>query len=230
MTALRGAGVLAIWNGITPGQDAEFIRWHVTEHIPERLSVPGFRSARRYVALAGHPAYFNFYEVDDPGVLTSDAYLKRLNEPSVWTQAIVPYFTDTSRTLCRVVESMGQGVGRAMVTLQLAGVVTPALRSLVAQLADCPDICAVHLLEQAQDAAPATRESQMRDKLDHSAAVIILIEGAVPDTVTAAVDAVAGDAAVLAATGALPLQRGLYTLDFMMDCPTAVPNSSRGLT
>ena len=26
MTALRGKGVLAIWNGIAPGQDAEFIR------------------------------------------------------------------------------------------------------------------------------------------------------------------------------------------------------------
>jgi hypothetical protein len=32
--ALMGKGVLAIWNGITDSAEAEFIRWHIQEHIP----------------------------------------------------------------------------------------------------------------------------------------------------------------------------------------------------
>lgn len=222
MTALRGAGVLAIWNGIAPGQDAEFIRWHITEHIPERLSVPGFRRARRYVALQGYPAYFNFYEVDDPQVLSSENYLARLNKPSDWTRSIVPHFTDTSRTLCRVVDSLGHGVGRAMLTLQLSGKVTPELRRLVAQIAESPDVCAVHLLEQAHDSVPVTQEARMRDRPDQSVGLILLIEGAVPERVAAVADGVASDAAISAITGAGPLMRGLYCLDFLMDCPDAV--------
>lgn len=222
MTAVRGKGVLAIWNGIAPGQDAEFIRWHVTEHIPERLSIPGFRRARRYVALEGHPAYFNFYEVDDAQVLSSETYLARLNQPSDWTQSIVPHFADTSRTLCRVVDSLGHGVGRAMLTLQLSGQVTPALRRLVAQIAESPDVCAVHLLEQAHDSVPVTQEARMRDRPDQSAGLILLIEGAVPERVAAVSKGAASDAAIAATMGTEPLIRGLYCLDFLMDCPDAV--------
>ncbi|WP_265502658.1 DUF4286 family protein [Paracoccus beibuensis] len=221
MTPLRGQGVLAIWNGIAPGHDAEFLRWHVGEHIPERLSVPGFRRARRYVALKAEPAYFNFYEVDDPSVLSSSAYLARLNDPTPWTQSVVPYFTDTARTLCRVADSRGHGVGRAMVALRLPSPETPALSALVAELVADPDICAVHLLEQAEAPAASTREQQMRAQPDETVAAILLIEGADPQAVAQAADRLADDTAITRAIGALPLRRGLYTLDFLMDCPLA---------
>ena len=35
---LLGTGVLAIRNGLAPGYDAEFVEWHVKEHIPERVA------------------------------------------------------------------------------------------------------------------------------------------------------------------------------------------------
>ena len=54
--ALRGKGALAIWNGIADGVDADFIEWHVKEHMPERVGLPGFLSGRRYTAIDGHPA------------------------------------------------------------------------------------------------------------------------------------------------------------------------------
>ena len=65
--ALLGTGVLAIWNGIDPEAEADFVAWHVREHIPERVVLPGFRRGRRYVALDGEPAYFNFYETEFAG-------------------------------------------------------------------------------------------------------------------------------------------------------------------
>lgn len=221
MSPLRGAGVLAIWNGIEPGHDAEFLRWHVNEHIPERLSVPGFRRARRYVAHRADPAYFNFYEVDAPSVLTSGSYLARLNDPTPRTQATVPHFRQTSRTLCRVVASIGHGIGRAMVTVPLMGAVTPALGALAAELAADEDVCAAHLLERAEAPAAPTREQQMRNHPDEEVAAILLIEGPDPHALWTAAERLAGDAAIEAASGAPPQRRGLYLLDFLMDCPSA---------
>lgn len=213
---LLGRGVLAIWNGIAPGQDAEFLRWHVAQHIPERLSVPGFLRARRYVALEGTPRYFNFYEVDGPEVLSSEAYLARLNDPTDWTRRVVPHFIDTSRTLCRVVQSLGHGIGGTMATLRLDA---PAdtLRPVQDLLAQTPDISGVHLLARAVTAASGTRESAMRAQPDGSSATILLIEGAAPAAVKATLDDLLPDDKLRELTGGAAPQRGLYQLDFLMD-------------
>ena len=80
--ALLGAGALAIWNGIDPEVEAESVAWYVHEHMPERGGLPGFLRGRRYVALDGEPAYFNFYEIVSSSVLTSPLYLAWLNDPS----------------------------------------------------------------------------------------------------------------------------------------------------
>jgi hypothetical protein len=40
--SLLGKGVLAIWNGIAPEAEEDFVAWHVREHIPERVALPGF--------------------------------------------------------------------------------------------------------------------------------------------------------------------------------------------
>ena len=63
--ALLGSAVLAIWNGIDADAEADFVRWHIKEHIPERVGLLGFRRGRRYVALEGTPKFFNFYETDN---------------------------------------------------------------------------------------------------------------------------------------------------------------------
>lgn len=218
---LRGQGVLAIWNGATPGFDAEFIHWHVNEHIPERLSVPGFLRARRYAALEGTPAYFNFYEVASPDVLTSEAYLARLNAPTEWTQKVLPNFTDMSRTLCQVVESAGAGVGGFVCALRLS-TDADALKGLVAELVGSRDICAAHLLGASGAVASPTAEARMRGRPDQTAASILLIEGASAQALKAAAEAGgASDAAILRRSGAAPEYRGLYQLDFLMDGDSA---------
>src|SRR4029453_7975918 len=89
---LAGSAVLASWNDIAPGGDAEFDHWHTTEHIPERVSVPGFLRGRRYNAIAGNPTYFTLYETDTVAVLQSPAYLARLNAPTPWTAKCIQLF------------------------------------------------------------------------------------------------------------------------------------------
>jgi hypothetical protein len=62
--ALRGTGILAVWNDTAPAGDAEFSDWHTREHVPERVAVPGFLSGRRYSTVSGSPKYFTLYETE----------------------------------------------------------------------------------------------------------------------------------------------------------------------
>ena len=74
------AGILAIWNDFAPEGYEHFERWYNREHLQERVGVPGFRFGRRYELVSGGDRrFFAFYEVDSPAVLTSPAYLERLN-------------------------------------------------------------------------------------------------------------------------------------------------------
>ena len=42
----------------------EHDRWHTQEHLPERLSIPGFNRGTRWIAAAGGPRYVVLYEVE----------------------------------------------------------------------------------------------------------------------------------------------------------------------
>ncbi|ETX27833.1 hypothetical protein RISW2_10900 [Roseivivax isoporae LMG 25204] len=207
--------MLAIWNGIAPDHEAEFLRWHVREHIPERLSVPGFLRARRYAAHGAHPAYFNFYEVESPGVLASEPYRARLDDPTEWTRQVVPHFTDTSRTFCVVADSRGHGVAGFLLALRLQA--STGLCSIVDALAAAEDVSAVHLLERTEAATAGTAESAMRSSPDGSSAAILLIEGVAATPLLAAAERYASDGAIRSATGSALAARGLYQLDFLMD-------------
>ena len=80
-------GLLLTMTEPPPRLEEEFNAWYDDEHMAERLAVPGFRSARRWVADAkpGEGKYLATYELDSPGVLTSAVYLARLNNPTPWS-------------------------------------------------------------------------------------------------------------------------------------------------
>ena len=71
-----------------PGMEEEFNAWYDEEHLPERLAIPGFRSARRWVGDGppGAGRYLATYELDCAAVLDSPAYLARLNAPTPWSR------------------------------------------------------------------------------------------------------------------------------------------------
>jgi hypothetical protein len=68
--------------------EEEFNAWYDDEHIAERLAVPGYRSARRWVAQGppGQGKYLATYELDTAAVLQSPEYLQRLNDPTPWSR------------------------------------------------------------------------------------------------------------------------------------------------
>lgn len=103
---------------VVPDGILEHDDWHTHEHLPERLSIPGFVRGTRWVARHGQPRYFVMYEVDELHTLTSAAYLDRLNHPSPWTSKIMNYYRGMTRGFCTVACSYGVGMGQAGLLLR----------------------------------------------------------------------------------------------------------------
>ncbi len=97
-----GRAALGIWMTIDPAKAADFNAWYPRQHLPERLSVPGFLRGRRYAAVEASQPYFTLYELAAPEVTTSAAYLERLNAPTDWTRRVLPTITTFVRNAYRL--------------------------------------------------------------------------------------------------------------------------------
>ena len=89
--------------------EEEFNAWYDTEHLPERLAIPGFRSARRWVASCapGEGKYLATYELDSAGVLQSPAYLERFANATPWTRRCLGRCVVFRRWACEQVQPGG---------------------------------------------------------------------------------------------------------------------------
>jgi hypothetical protein len=194
--SLAGLGAVCIWHDLLPEAKEEFYQWHNREHMPERVAIPGFRTGRRYIALAGTPEYFNLYEADSVDVLGGSDYLNRLNAPTEWTRRVVPSFRNVSRSICRVAYTSGVGQGGFMLTLRFD--VAPAerlsveaalTRRLMPPLAERKGISGVHLCLADDDISKIdTAEKKTRTDGTLVPAWIVLIEGNAAADVQAAGD------------------------------------------
>lgn len=81
-------GLLLTMTEPPPAMEEEFNAWYDDEHMGERLSIPGFRSARRWVAdvPAGQGKYLATYELDAPEVLASEKYLFHFKNQTPWSK------------------------------------------------------------------------------------------------------------------------------------------------
>src|SRR4051794_28613422 len=121
MAAATGTlpGILAIFNNVAPGREAEFEEWFQHEHLAERIAVPGFLLGRRYEALSGAPRFFNFYLTQSPEVLKSAAYLERLDHPTPQTHKIMSeIFKDMIRTVCHRTLRLGAMRGSSAIAVR----------------------------------------------------------------------------------------------------------------
>ena len=179
---LLGPVAMLLSFDIAPEAISEHDDWHSHEHLPERLSIPGFLRGTRWVAVRGEPRYCVLYEVAALAVLTSEAYLERLNHPTPWTASMMRHYRGMSRGFCNVSGSFGAGMGPFARLLRFkpqAGATTRIrnwlLESALPLLPPKPGICSVHLLEGA--ATPAmTNEQRIRGN-DSGVDWAILITG-----------------------------------------------------
>jgi hypothetical protein len=181
--ALAGGGAVAIWHDIAPEGRAAFYAWHGSEHMPERVGIPGFLRGRRYVALRGTPEFFNLYETSTADVVKGADYLARLNAPTPWTVSTVRHFRKVARSLCEVAASAGVGQGGLVATFRYdvddarAAVHRSRMARSVAEWAAEPGIAGCHLLvADAAASAVETAEKRARGEATEVPRWILLVE------------------------------------------------------
>ena len=106
-----GSGLLAVWMQVAPFLEDDLNAWYQKEHIQERLYIPGFLNARRYVNEAER-RYIALYDLDKPEVLQSEAYLTARNNPTPWTNRIMAALTENVRNEYELVQSIGEAPGQ----------------------------------------------------------------------------------------------------------------------
>ena len=99
-------GLLLTMTEPPPDMEEEFNAWYDSEHLPERLSIKGFRSARRWVidCKPGEGKYLATYELDSPTVLTSKEYLSFYENPTPWTKRCLDRTVVFKRWACEQIE------------------------------------------------------------------------------------------------------------------------------
>lgn len=166
---MLGRAAMLLFFDIAPEAIAEHDDWHTHEHLPERLSIPGFVRGTRWVSLrGGQSRYFVIYEVSDVDVLTSAPYLQRLNNPTPWTKKMMPSYRGMTRGFCAVTGSAGVGLGNAALAVRFRPGDASALRAWLLKdvmpgLSSRPGLGGCTLFESAA-AAPMTKEQSIRGK------------------------------------------------------------------
>ena len=157
----QGNGVLAIWNDCAAGYEEEYETWYQFEHMPERLAIPGFLRGRRYERVQGGPTnFFTYYVTADPDVLFSEAYIGRLNNPTLTTKRMMTEaFKHMSRTVCRVASIVGKARGSFAVTSAMTE--RNDLTKLQSYAAR-PDIARAELWLASNNSVTPSEEEQLR--------------------------------------------------------------------
>lgn len=162
---LLGKAAMLLTFDVEQAAVAEHDDWHTHEHLPERLSIPGFRRGTRWVAIHGAPRYAVLYEVDRLETLASGSYVERLNNPTPWTSTMMTHYRAMSRGLCTVERSCGLGMGHfaLLIRFKPASDLSPSLpgwlsEEAMANLAARPGLGSIHLLRSAL--APAMTSEQ----------------------------------------------------------------------
>ncbi len=191
---LLGSAAMLLSFDIEADAIDEHDRWHTHEHLPERLSIPGFRRGTRWIANGGGPRYMVLYEVESLATLASEAYLARLNHPTPWTQRMMPHYRGMTRGLCTVAGSFGLGQGGAAALIrfnpaasQSASLFRWLLEEALAAVPQLPGLGSAHLLQGAQTAA-MTNEQRIRGA-DRGVDTAIIITGYGSDAVAACANA-----------------------------------------
>jgi hypothetical protein len=179
---MLGSAAVAIWCDVALDVKAEFDDWHVHEHLPERLAIPGFLRGSRWVSLDGRNSYCMLYEAASLDTVSSGPYLERLNHPSAWSRKMMPHHRNMTRSLCHVQSSHGAGLGGALLTVRLspeAGTAADLERWLSSLLPALPaqrGLVAAHFLKAEKPPATQTTEQKIRGG-DGAADWILLVNG-----------------------------------------------------
>lgn len=115
----NGTAFLALWNNISDaGRRHEYEQWHLFEHVPERVALPGFVGADRYRSFGADPGYFTVYHLDDLSALESTSYRDVFTNPTPWSARMRPVLSDFYRLPCLLSGSVGTSRAPFLITVR----------------------------------------------------------------------------------------------------------------
>lgn len=226
---LAGTGAVIVWNDIAPELRDEFFEWHPRQHMPERLSLPGFIRGRRCIATGTGVEFLTLYEVRDLTVLDSEAYRTRLANPAAWSLKVMPGFRNNVRGGCRVEYTGGHVMGGFIDSLRLEAGDADARARLVETLRNewlpgllrLPRVSGVHLC--VNDAGLSGGQVGARQgRFITQPDLVVLVEGSTAEGVTAASAHVDDDALIRLGAKA-PAQRDRFHLEYSLQALEGVP-------
>jgi hypothetical protein len=218
---LLGKAVMINWSDVAPEHRQAYYEWHSREHMVGRVSIPGFKRGRRYIAAKASRDFLVCYEVENVDVLTSKAYLDKANAPSALTQRTTPYVLNATRGLAHVRLSTGIGTGGYALTLRFDP--EPAredeleafLRDALPAITDRPDVTGAHWCVadvEASSIVPVERQGRPT-KIPNW---IVVLEGVSPDSVNAACDRHLSADLLRSHGCAAAIERDTYQLQIMV--------------
>jgi hypothetical protein len=223
---LFGEAAMINWSDVAAEHRHAYYEWHSREHMVGRVAIPGFRRGRRYIAAGASRDFLVCYEVENIGVLTSEAYMKKANAPSPLTQRTTPFVKNSSRALARVHTSLGIGMGGAALTLRfdpdddgealeawLASEALPALANIA-------EITGAHFLiadREASTVVPVERQGRPTTVPNW----IVLVEGVTTEALEALCESHLPDAALQRHGAGKEIVRDSYTLQITVSKPPA---------
>lgn len=190
---LRGKGMLIVYNEVEPRNERDFNEWYNREHIDERVNLPGFHRARRYVAVRASPKYLATYECDTVADLATPGYLALLANQTPWSQSVMARFTHFQRLTLRVQVDLAHGVSGALTTVRFVpepGRRAPLLdwlRDILPSAIARPGLVGAAVAENDLEVANAPLQSKSMDSpRADEAEWVVLLEGADPAATGAA--------------------------------------------
>jgi hypothetical protein len=173
------SGILAIWHDFDDAIVETYERWLASEHIPERLAIPGFLEARRYEAVMGTPRFFIRYRVASPQVLSSPGYLARLASPTPLTREVMAGFRNMRRTVCALAyRSPHAALGACAVAAYAeppAAIDEAGLLERAAALGRDPRVLGVQVWRAVPDAATSS-EAKLRPGGDRRVEAALVVD------------------------------------------------------
>jgi hypothetical protein len=194
---LAGKGMLLTSMDIDPSDDVNFNRWYDREHLEERVAIPGFLEARRYIAHQGSPKYLCLYSTETFDVLDSPAYRAKLANQTDWSRKTMARFKNMIRAVARITISRGQGRGAALGIVRLRPMAggEDKLRTALQQKLDpekSDGIISMHLIENDPALSKPLTDEPASPNLG-SGDWFVLIDGTHVNAISAAIAALVGD-------------------------------------
>jgi hypothetical protein len=200
--ALRGKGMLAVYTEARPRHERDLNEWYNREHIDERVNIPGFHRARRYVAVKGGPKYLATYECDRAEDLATPRYLHVLANQTPWSRRVIGRFTHFHRMTMRVQLDLAHGEGGGLTTVRFVpqpGLRRPLgawLKQILPSAIARPGMVGAAVLENDVEIADAPQQSGSMDRPKPEAEWLVMLEGADPAATASAARALFKTAAL----------------------------------